>query len=74
MFPTWYRTNTPWGMRGLMGRAGLEQEWCRMLASDAVLQATQPLLVIPELLWIRLTLGSAFKYLRVSILASFRKW
>lgn len=74
VFPTWYRANSPGRIRKLMAQVGLDQEWCRTLASDAVLQRTHPLLVITELLFIRLTLWSTFKHLRISILAAFRKY
>jgi len=72
-FPTYYRANTPWRIRTQMAQVGLEKEWCRMLASDAILAVTHPLLVVPELLYIRLTLRSSLKFLRVSILGSFIK-
>jgi hypothetical protein len=73
VFPTRYHANTPGRLRTLMERAGLKQDTCRLLASDAVFAQTHPLLLIPELLYIRLTLLPAFKYLRTSILAEFVK-
>ena len=73
VFPTRYRANTPTKLRAMMAQVGLRQERCRMLASDATMAETHPLLVVPELLYIRLTLRPVFKFLRFSILASFVK-
>jgi SAM-dependent methyltransferase len=73
VFPTRYRANTPTKLRALMAQVGLRQERCRMLASDAASAVTHPLLAVPELLYIGLTLHPAFKFLRFSILASFVK-
>jgi ubiquinone/menaquinone biosynthesis C-methylase UbiE len=73
VFPTRYRANSPRKLRALMHRAGLKEEWCRILASEATLARTDPLFVVPELLYIKLTLHPALKFLRSSILASFVK-
>jgi len=73
VFPTLYRANTVKKLRAMMAQVGLREERCRMLASEAVFATTHPLLAAVELLYIRLTLRSTFKSLRVSILASFRK-
>jgi SAM-dependent methyltransferase len=73
VFPTRYHANTPGRLRKLMERAGLRQDTCRLLASDAVFSQMHPVVLIPELLYIRLTLLHAFKLLRVSILAEFVK-
>ncbi len=73
IFPTRYRANTPSRLRSLMRQAGLRQESCRMVANDAVTARVSPILAALELLYIRLTLLSAFRLLRVTILASFRK-
>jgi SAM-dependent methyltransferase len=73
VFPTRYRANTRRRLRALMSKAGLLEDRCQLLASEAVLARTHPLLVIPELLYIRLSLAPAFKFLRSTILATFVK-
>lgn len=73
VFPTKYRANTPRILRTLMSRAGLREERLRLLANEATLAVTHPVLAVMELLYIRLTLMPAFRFLRVSILAVFRK-
>jgi len=73
VFPTRYRANTPRKLRALMANAGFEEERIWMLASDAVLAAANPLLTAVELMYIRLTMTSALRLLRVSMLASFVK-
>lgn len=73
VFPTRYRANTPRKLRALMANAGLKEERLSMLASDAVFAAANPLLTALELVYIKLTLTSAFRSLRVSMLASFVK-
>lgn len=73
IFPTRYRANTPARLRSLMREAGLREESCRMVANDAVAARVSPVLAALELLYIRLTLLSVFRLLRVTILASFRK-
>ena len=73
VFPTRYRANTPRRLVALMGRVGLRQEACRLLASDAVFARAHPLFAALELLYIRLSLQPRFYRLRVSILATFVK-
>jgi len=73
IFPTRYRANTPRKIRALMAEAGLAEESFSMLASDAVLAAAHPLLTALELAYIRLTMASPFRFLRVSMLVSFTK-
>jgi ubiquinone/menaquinone biosynthesis C-methylase UbiE len=73
VFPTRYRANSPRRLRALMLEAGLQEEWSRLLASEAVFARTHPLLVGPELLYIRLTLSRALRFLRPTVLASFVK-
>jgi SAM-dependent methyltransferase len=73
VFRTRYRANAPIKLRGLMASVGLRQETCRMLASDAILAMAHPFLTALELLYIRVTLRPTFKFLRVSILATFVK-
>jgi len=73
VFPTHYRANTLRRLRMLMAHVGLKEEKSRMLASDATLAVTHPLLAGLELLYIRLILKSAFRPLRYSILATFIK-
>lgn len=73
VFPTRYRANTPARLRRVAAKAGLNQEKCRMLASDATLAVAHPLLAVAELLYIRLTLCSALRALRCSILGTFVK-
>jgi 2-polyprenyl-3-methyl-5-hydroxy-6-metoxy-1,4-benzoquinol methylase len=73
VFPALYRANSPSRLRSLMTRAGLRQDWCRMVANDAVLARAHPLFAALELLYIRLTLRPMFRLLRVTILASFVK-
>lgn len=72
VFPAYYRANTIRKLRQLMTQAGLVEERCRMVASDAVL-AGLPVLAAVELLYIRLTLLPAFRWMRVTILASFTR-
>jgi ubiquinone/menaquinone biosynthesis C-methylase UbiE len=72
VFPAYYRANTIRKLRQLMTQAGLIEERCRMVASDAVL-AGLPLLAAIELLYIRLTLIPAFRWMRVTILATFTR-
>lgn len=72
VFPAYYRANTPRKLRQLMVQVGFIEETCRMVASDAVF-ARLPLLAALELLYIRLTLTPAFRWLRVTILASFTR-
>jgi SAM-dependent methyltransferase len=72
-FPTRYRANTPRKLRALVADAGLKEEGLWMLASEAVLAAAHPLLAALELIYIRLTMMSAFRFLRVSMLATFVK-
>jgi peptidoglycan/xylan/chitin deacetylase (PgdA/CDA1 family)/SAM-dependent methyltransferase len=72
VFPAYYRANTIRKLRQLMTQVGLIEERCRMVASDAVL-AGLPLLAAIELLYIRLTLRPAFRWMRVTILASFTR-
>lgn len=50
VFPTCYGANTPWRLRTFMAQAGLRQERCRLLASDATLGRVHPLLAALELL------------------------
>ncbi len=73
VFPTRYCANTPARLQALMTQVGLTKESFRMLASEAALQATHPILAVPELLYIRLTLRPSLKLLRASILATFLK-
>jgi ubiquinone/menaquinone biosynthesis C-methylase UbiE len=73
VFPTRYRANSPRRLRALMRQAGLKEEWCRLLASEAVFASTHPVLVAPELLYIKLTLWRALRFLRPTVLASFVK-
>jgi peptidoglycan/xylan/chitin deacetylase (PgdA/CDA1 family)/SAM-dependent methyltransferase len=72
VFPAYYRANTIRKLRQLMTQVGLVEERCRMVASDAVL-AGLPLLAAIELLYIRLTLWPAFRWMRVTILATFAR-
>jgi ubiquinone/menaquinone biosynthesis C-methylase UbiE len=73
VFPTRYRANSPRRLRALMLKAGLKEEWCRLLASEAVFAVTHPVLVAPELLYIKLTLSRVLRFLRPAVLASFVK-
>ena len=73
VFPTRYRANSRSTLRALMRQAGLRQDWCRMVANDAVFARTNRILAGLELLYIRLTLLPALRALRVTILASFSK-
>ncbi|MBI2524695.1 MAG: class I SAM-dependent methyltransferase [Candidatus Rokubacteria bacterium] len=73
VFPTRYRANTPRTLRCLMARVGLEQERCSMLTSDAALATAHPLLAAANLLYIRLTLTRALRYLRSTMLGCFVK-
>lgn len=73
IFRTRYRANSSARLQTLMARVGLTLKSCRMLASEAALQGTHPVLVVPELLYIRMTLRPALRYLRASILAIFTK-
>ncbi len=73
VFPAYYRANSRRTLRKQMAAAGLHEEWCRRVASDAVLATTHPLLTALELLYIRLTLTPALRWLRVTILSSFVK-
>lgn len=71
VFPAHYRTNTPGRLRSTMAKAGLLEEWCRMVASDSIFSLAYPMLAALELLYIRLTLRPAFRRLRVTIIACF---
>jgi len=70
IFPAFYRANTPRRLRQLMTAAGLVEERCRLVASDAVFGAV-PLLAAMELLVIRLSLLPALRWMRVTILSTF---
>jgi Methyltransferase domain len=72
VFAAYYRANTVAKLRRLMGRAGLTEQSCRLVASDAVLGAV-PFLAAIELLYIRLSLRPALRWLRVTILARYSK-
>jgi SAM-dependent methyltransferase len=73
VFPTRYRANVPRKLRAMMASAGLQEESCSLLATDAMLALTHPLLARLELMYIRLTLAPACRGLRASILARFVK-
>jgi SAM-dependent methyltransferase len=73
VFPTRYRANSAARLRSLLTRAGLVEDWCRMVANDAVFATVHPILAALELLYIRMTLWPAFRFLRVTILVSFTK-
>jgi ubiquinone/menaquinone biosynthesis C-methylase UbiE len=73
VFPTKYRANSPARLRVLMESVQMREDWCRMVANDAVLARANPLLAALELLYIRVTLHRMFRSLRVAILASFVK-
>ena len=63
VFATRYRANSPRRLRDLMAQVGLNEEKRRMLASDAALAVTHPLVAALELLFIRFTLMSACRLL-----------
>jgi SAM-dependent methyltransferase len=73
VFPTRYRANSAPRLRSLLGAAGLVEDWCRMVANDALFARVHPTLAALELLYIRLTLRPTFRFLRVTILVSFSK-
>lgn len=73
IYPAHYRANSPRRLRTLMARAGLHQEFSRLIASEAATKGAHPLVAALELALIRLTLHSRFKALRTGILASFVK-
>jgi SAM-dependent methyltransferase len=70
VFVAHYRANTVRTLRKLMASVGLKEKSCRMLASDGVFGAL-PLLAALELLYIRLSLRPALRWLRVTILATY---
>jgi SAM-dependent methyltransferase len=73
VFPTRYRANTPRALRAVMADSGLELERLRMVASEATTAQAHPVLAALELLYIRLTLTSRLRWLRVTMLATFVK-
>jgi ubiquinone/menaquinone biosynthesis C-methylase UbiE len=73
IYPAHYRANSPRRLRALMTRAGLHEEFSRLIASEAATKAAHPLVAALELALIRLTLHPRFKALRTGIIASFVK-
>jgi ubiquinone/menaquinone biosynthesis C-methylase UbiE len=73
IYPAYYRANSPRRLRALMARAGLHEEFGRLIASEAATKGAHPLVAALELALIRLTLHPRFKALRTGILASFVK-
>jgi SAM-dependent methyltransferase len=73
IYPAHYRANSPRRLRALMARAGLHEEFSRLIASEAATKGAHPLVAALELALIRLTLHPRFKALRTGILASFVK-
>lgn len=73
IYPAHYRANSPRRLRALMARAGLHEEFSRLIASEAATKGAHPLVAALELALIRLTLYSRFKALRTGIIASFVK-
>lgn len=73
VFPTRYRANSAPRLRSLLTGAGLVEDWCRMVANDALFARVHPTLAALELRYIRLTLRPAFRFLRVTILVCFSK-
>jgi ubiquinone/menaquinone biosynthesis C-methylase UbiE len=73
IYPAHYRANSPRRLRTLMARAGLHEEFSRLIASEAATKAAHPLVAALELALIRLTLHWRFKALRTGIIASFVK-
>lgn len=73
IYPAHYRANSRRRLRTLMARAGLHEEFSRLIASEAATKAAHPLVAALELALIRLTLHSRFKALRTGIIASFVK-
>jgi hypothetical protein len=73
VFPAHYRANTRRRLRATMEAVGLREECCRMVANDAIFAMAGSVLAVLELLYIRLTMLRAFRFLRVTILGSFVK-
>jgi SAM-dependent methyltransferase len=73
IYPAYYRANSRRRLRTLMTRAGLQEEFSRLIASEAATKGAHPLVAALELALIRLTLHSRFKALRTGIIASFVK-
>jgi SAM-dependent methyltransferase len=73
VFPAHYRANTRGRLRAAMTAAGLREESCRMVANDAVFALAGRIPAALELLYIRLTMTRAFRFLRVTILGTFVK-
>jgi SAM-dependent methyltransferase len=73
IYPAHYRANSPRRLRRLMARAGLHEEFSRLIASEAATKGAHPLVAALELALIRLTLNPRFKALRTGIIASFIK-
>jgi ubiquinone/menaquinone biosynthesis C-methylase UbiE len=73
IYPALYRANSPRRLRTLMAKAGLHEEFRRLIASEAATKGAHPLVAALELALIRLTLHSRFKALRTGIIASFVK-
>lgn len=73
IYPALYRANSPRRLRALMAKAGLHEEFSRLIASEAATKGVHPALAALELALIRLTLHSRFKALRTGIIASFVK-
>jgi len=73
VFPTKYRANTPSRLRYLMNKAGLIEEWCRMLTSVPSIPAKWRMLYQAESLMLRALATDCGRPFRASILAQFRK-
>jgi SAM-dependent methyltransferase len=73
VYPALYRANSPRRLRTLMAKAGLHEEFSRLIASEAATKGAHPLVAALELALIRLTLHSRFKALRTGIIAAFVK-
>jgi len=67
VFPTYYRINTPSKIKILSEESGFITKEIRTIASSAQFVMIPPLL-IPELMWIRLTMSRWFRVLRTNII------
>ncbi len=72
VFPALYRANTPGRLHALLEGAGFRKESMRCIATSCALYFSR-LLVFFELLYVRLTLLSAFKRLRTNLLCVYSK-
>ena len=72
VFRTYYRINTPRKVRSMAQDAGFEVEMLRLIPSSGKLVMIPPLL-IPELLWIRLTMLRHLELLRTNMIVTLRR-